>query len=152
MNLWGRWMAGHADARAFGERFAWRMAVMFAGMALYLVFGAILDGREVGIVATLIALPLTYGFRLRAAEEERKRGETMEDERDAAIHAQADRAFRIAASCWFALLALVLSFDAGRAMLPANDCAIPGLLLLGVIMANLAGHARSAWLYRCDRS
>lgn len=150
MNLWGRRRAG-SDARAFGERFAWRMVAMFAGMALYLAFGAILGGREIGIVATLIALPLTYGFRLRAAAEERRRGETMEDERDAAIRAQADRAFRIAASCWFALLALVLSFDAGRAALPANDCAIPGLLLLGVVVANIAGHLTMAMLYRRDR-
>lgn len=150
MNLWGRRLAG-SDARAFGERFAWRMVVMFAGMALYLAFGAILAGREIGIVATLIALPLTYGFRLRAAAEERRRGETMEDERDAAIRAQADRAFRIAASCWFALLALVLSFDAGRAALPANDCAIPGLLLLGVVVANIVGHLTVAVLYRRDR-
>jgi hypothetical protein len=150
MNLWGRRLAG-SDARAFGERFAWRMVVMFAGMALYLAFGAILAGREIGIVATLIALPLTYGFRLRAAAEERRRGETMEDERDAAIRAQADRAFRVVASCWFALLALVLSFDAGRAALPANDCAIPGLLLLGVVVANIAGHLTVAMLYRRDR-
>lgn len=150
MNLWGRGLAG-SDARAFGERFAWRMVAMFAGMALYLIFGAILGGREIGIFATLIALPLAYGFRLRAAADERRRGETMEDERDAAIRAQADRAFRIAASCWFALLALVLSFDAGRAALPANDCAIPGLLLLGVVVANIAGHLTMAMLYRRDR-
>lgn len=150
MNLLGRKLA-RPDARAFGERFAWRMVAMFAGMALYLAFGAILGGREIGIVATLIALPLTYGFRLRAAAEERRRGETMEDERDAAIRAQADRAFRVAASCWFALLALVLSFDAGRSALPANDCAIPGLLLLGVVVANIAGHLTMAMLYRRDR-
>lgn len=150
MNLLGRKLAG-ADTRAFGERFAWRMVAMFAGMALYLLFGAILGGREVGIIATLVALPLTYGFRLRAAADERRRGETMEDERDAAIRAQADRAFRIAASCWFALLALALSFDAGRAALMANDCALPGLLLLGVVVANIAGHLTVAVLYRRDR-
>jgi len=139
------------DARAFGERFAWRMVAMFAGMALYLTFGAILGGRGIAVVATLIALPLTYGFRLRAAADERRCGETMEDERDAAIRAQADRAFRIAASCWCALLALVLSFDAGRGALSANECALPGLLLLGVVVANLAGHLTVAVLYRRDR-
>jgi hypothetical protein len=149
MNLLGRRLAG-SDARAFGERFAWRMVAMFAGMALYLTFGAILDGREIAVVATLIALPLTYGFRLRAAADERRRGETMEDERDDAIRAQADRAFRIAASCWFALLALALSFDAGRAALQANHCAIPGLLLLGVVIANIVGHLTVAMLYRRD--
>lgn len=141
---------GAPDARPFGERFAWRMVAMFAGMALYLTFGAILGGRGIGIVATLIALPLNYSFRLRAAEDERRRGETMEDERDAAIRAQADRAFRVAASCWFALLALMLSFDAGRAALPASDCAITGLLLLGVVIANIAGHLTVAMRYRRD--
>ncbi|WP_454258807.1 hypothetical protein [Pseudoxanthomonas mexicana] len=75
----------------------------------------------------------------------------MEDERDAAIRAQADRAFRTTASCWFALLALALSFDAGRTTLAANDCAIPGMLLLGVVVANIAGHWRVAMLYRRDR-
>ena len=150
MNLLGRRLAG-SDMQAFGERFAWRMAAMFAGMALYLLFGAVLDGREIPVVATLITLPLTYGFRLRAAADERRRGETMEDERDAAIRSQADRAFRIAASCWFALLALALSFGAGRAALPANHCAIPGLLLLGVVVANLAGYLTVAALYRRDR-
>ncbi|WP_256645326.1 hypothetical protein [Thermomonas paludicola] len=150
MNLLGRRLA-RSDAQAFGERFAWRMAAMFAGMALYLLFGAVLDGREIGIVATLIALPLTYGFRLRAATEERRRGETMEDERDAAIRAQADRAFRIAASCWGALLALALSFDVGREALSANHCMLPGLLLLGVVVANIGGHLTVAMLYRRDR-
>ena len=150
MNLLGRRLAG-SDMQAFGERFAWRMVAMFAGMALYLTFGAILGGREIAVVATLITLPLTYGFRLRAAADERRRGETMEDERDAAIRAQADRAFRIAASCWFALLALALSFDAGRAALSAHDGALPGLLLLGVVVANLAGHLTVAVLYRRDR-
>ncbi len=142
---------GEHDTRAFGERFAWRMVVLFAGMALHLVSGAIWGGRPIAILAALIVLPLTYGFRLRAAAEERRRGETMEDERDAAIRAQADCAFRIAASCWFALLALALCIDAVRAALSANDCAIPGLILLGVIVANITGHLTVVVLYRRDR-
>lgn len=142
---------GEHDTRAFGERFAWRMVVLFAGMALHLVSGAIWGGRPIAILAALIVLPLTYGFRLRAAAEERRRGETMEDERDAVIRAQADRAFRIAASCWFALLALALCIDAVRAALSANDCAIPGLILLGVIVANITGHLTVVVLYRRDR-
>ncbi|MDE2406355.1 MAG: hypothetical protein KGL91_00665 [Xanthomonadaceae bacterium] len=150
MSLWRRYTAAR-DPRAFGERFAWQMATLFAAMALYLVFGALLDGHGIALVATLITLPLTFGFRLRAAEQERRRGETMEDERDAWIRAQADRGFRLAASCWFVLLALLLSFETCRAALRANDDAIPALLLLGVILANGAGHATAAWLYRRDR-
>ena len=139
------------DTRAFGERFAWRMILMFSGMALYLVSGSIFSGRPIAILATLIALPLAYGFRLRAAAEERRRGETMEDERDTWIRAQGDRGFRIAASCWYGLLTMVLCIDAARAALPANDCVLPGLILLGLIVANSVGHLTVAVLYRLDR-
>ena len=151
MKFWTRGRDGR-DLRAFGERFAWRMVVMFAGLALYLTVGAIVDGRPTALLAALITLPLSYGFRLRAAADEQRRGQALEDERDAVIRAHADRAFRIAASCWYGLLALVLCFDAGRAALSANDCVMPGLLLLGLLVANIAGHATVALLYRRDRT
>lgn len=139
------------DTRAFGERFAWRMILMFSGMALYLVSGSIFSGRPIAILATLIALPLAYGFRLRAAAEDRRRGETMEDERDAWILAQGDRGFRIAVSCWYGMLTLALCFDSSRAALQANDCALPGMVLLGLIVANIVGQLTVAVLYRRDR-
>lgn len=148
------WMRGRdeRDLRTFGERFAWRMVVMFAGMALYLTVGAIVDGRPSALLAVLVTLPLSYGFRLRAAADEQRRGRALEDERDAVIRAHADRAFRIAASCWYGVLALALCLDAGRAALSSNDCVLPGLLLLGLIVANIAGHATVALLYRRDRT
>ena len=145
MKFWTRGRDGR-DLRAFGERFAWRMVVMFAGMALYLTVGAIVDGRPTALLAALITLPLSYGFRLRAAADEQRRGQALEDERDAVIRLHPDRAFRIAASCWYGLLALVLCFDAGRAALSANDCVMPGLLLLGLLVANIAGHPTEAFL------
>ena len=147
------WMQGKGerDTRAFGERFAWRMILMFSGMALYLVSGSIVSGRPIAILATLIALPLVYGFRLRAAAEERRRGETMEDERDTWIWAQGDRGFRIAASCWYGALALALCVDTVRAALQANDCVLPGVVLLGLVVANIVGHLTVAVLYRRDR-
>ena len=147
------WMQGKAerDPRAFGERFAWRMVMLFAGMALYLTFGSIIGGRPIAILATLIALPLSYGFRLRAAAEERRRGETMEDERDAWILAQGDRGFRIAVSCWYGVLTLALCFDTPRAALQTNDCALPSMVLLGLIVANIVGQLTVAVLYRRDR-
>ncbi|TLX21872.1 hypothetical protein [Thermomonas fusca] len=153
MKFWTR-DRGERDLRAFGERFAWRMVVMFAGMALYLSVGSILDGRPTPLLAVLIALPLSYGFRLRAAADEQRRGQALEDERDAVIRAHADRAFRIAASCWYGVLALalVLDLDVGRAAVSSNGCVIPGLLLLGLIVANIAGHATVALLYRRDRT
>lgn len=140
------------DLRAFGERFAWRMVVMFAGMALYLTIAAIVDGRPTALLAALVTLPLSYGFRLRAAADEQRRGQALEDERDVVIRAHADRAFRIVASCWYGVLALVLCFDAGRAALSSNGCVMPGLLLLGLFVANIAGHATVALMYRRDRA
>ena len=147
------WMQGKAerDPRAFGERFAWRMVMLFAGMAVYLTFGSIIGGRPIAILATLIALALSYGFRLRAAGDEQRRGETMEDERDAWILAHSDRGFRIAASCWYGVLTLALCFDTSRAALQANDCALPGMVLLGLIVANIVGQLTVAVLYRRDR-
>ena len=147
------WMQGkdERDPRAFGERFAWRMVMLFAGMAVYLTFGSIIGGRPIAILATLIALPLSYGFRLRAAAEERRRGETMEDERDAWILAQGDRGFRIAVSCWHGVLTLALCFDTPRAALQTNDCALPSMVLLGLIVANIVGQLTVAVLYRRDR-
>lgn len=144
--------AAARDAQPFGERFAWRMVGMFAGMALMLVAGTWLGGRGTPLAAVLIALPLTYGFRWRAASDEVRPGRALEDERDAAIRARADVAFRRAASCWFGALALGLSFDASRALLAPNGYAVPALLLLGLVVANIAGHATVGWRYRQDRA
>ncbi len=135
----------------FGERYAWSSLLSFTGMAVYLYFGSIVNGRPTGFYITLLCLPLFHGYRVRAANGERRRGETLEDERDAGFWAFADRVFRISASCWYGLLALGLSFDGVRAALPVNAYAIPGLLLLGILIANIAAHAGVAWRYRRDR-
>ena len=52
------WMQGkdERDPRAFGERFAWRMVMLFSGMAVYMTFGSIIGGRPIAILATLIGI------------------------------------------------------------------------------------------------
>lgn len=149
MKRW-KW-AGNHDARAFGERFAWQMALLFAAMASILVFNSILGGHQAGILVALVALPFFHGARTRAAGNERRRGETLEDERDVWIWTHADSMFRLAASCWYALLTLGLCIEAVQNALPANAYAVPGLILLGVPLANLVGYVAVAWLYRRDR-
>ena len=140
----------------FGERFASGMTMGFSGMALMLVI-AELTGLTGGagawsiFFAVVLALPLSHWFRQRRMFDEQRRNEAMQDERDAAILAQADRVFRITASCWFVLLAIALSFDGFRASLPQHRFAIPSLLLLGIIAANVAGHVAAWRLYRRDR-
>jgi uncharacterized membrane protein len=144
---------GNRENIGFGERYAAGMTMGFIGMALMLVVGESTGGAGAWSIfyALVVVLPMSYWFRRRAMHDQRRRNEAMQDERDAAILAQADRVFRLAASCWFVLLALALSFDGLRAGLPQHRYAIPSLLLLGVIVANAAGHLAAWRLHRCDR-
>jgi len=48
-------------------------------------------------------------------------------------------------------LTLALCFDTPRAALQTNDCALPGMVLLGLIVANIVGQLTVAVLYRRDR-
>jgi hypothetical protein len=139
------------DRAGFGERHAAGMAAGFSGLALFLAVAVLHEGRAFAFCAVAIVLVLSHWFRRRAMRDEQRRNEAMEDERDAAILARADRAFRATASCWCVLLALALCSDAFRDALPQHRFAIPALLLLGVIVANIAGHATAWRLHRNDR-
>lgn len=122
-----------------------------AGLALFLVVAVLANGAALPFYAVVIVLALSHWFRRRAMQDQQRRNEAMEDERDRGILSRSDRAFRIAASSWCVLLALVLAVDPLRAALPGHRYAIPALLLLGVIVANIAGHAVAWRLYRNDR-
>lgn len=142
----------HRPERAFGERFARSTAIAFAGLALYVTFGSIVPGRPYAFYIALGCLPLYHGWRTRAARREQRRGEAMEDERDAAIRANGDHWFRIAASSWYGLLALALSLETVRGAFRGNAYAVPGLVLLGIVVANIAAHVAAIRAYARDRS
>ena len=135
----------------FGERFASRMAIAFSGMALMLCVGSLDRPSPWLFYAVMLSLVLSHWFRRRSASDEQRRHEVMEDERDAAILARSERVFRYFASCWFVALALLLTITAARNVLPAHAYALPSLMLLGVVGANIAGHVAAALSYRRDR-
>jgi uncharacterized membrane protein len=135
----------------FGERFASSMAIAFAGMALMLCAGSLVRPSPWVFYAVAFSLVLSHWFRRRFASDEQRRNEVMEDERDVEILARSERVFRRFASCWFVALALLLSIDATRSVIPAHAYALPSLVLLGILSANIAGHFAAAMAYRRDR-
>ena len=139
------------QAQGFGERFAWRMAGVFAGMGLLSASGALMQGSAMVFYAVLFCLPLTHWFRWRAMRDEQRRTEALEDERDAAFLARAGQGFRLFVSCWFVLLALALSVPSLRDALPTHGYAVPALVVLGLLGGNIAQHIAAAVLYRKDR-
>ena len=130
----------------FGQRFARNMAGGLAGIGLFCMQTVVVDGGRFPFVAVTLFLLLSYWFRRRAMLDERRRDETLEDERDRAILASGDRAFRFVASMGFVVIALVLALPSVRPILLEVPLRLPGLLLMGLIVANVAGHAA---VWRC---
>jgi len=139
------------QVQGFGERFAWRMASVFASMVLLVVSGALMQGSAMVFYGVLLCLPLSHWFRWRAMRDERRRREAMQDERDADVLARAEHGFRLFVSCWFVLLALALSVPSLRDALPTHAYAMPALVVLGLLGGNIAQHLAVAALYRKDR-
>lgn len=139
------------QAQGFGERFAWGQASGLSGLVLFLCVTSLVRSSALSFYTVVLVLLLSHWFRRRFMREEQRRNEVMEDERDAVILARSELAFRRFASCWFVILALVLSTDATRRGIPAHTLAVPSLLLLGVLGANIAGHLATALAYRRDR-
>lgn len=136
------------DGQGFGERFAWTMAAAMGGLGLF-AFGAVVgQGAWFPFVAVVLILAMSYGFRRRMMHDRQRRNETMQDERDLPILARGDRAFRSAASLCTILLAVALSSPPLREALLAPSLRLPGLLLIGLIVANIAGHVAVALAYR----
>ena len=102
-------------------------------------------------LSLLFCLPLTHWFRWRAMRDEQRRTEAMQDERDTALLACAEQAFRLFVSCWLVLLALALSVSPLHDALPTHAYAVPALVVLGLLGGNIAQHIAAAVLYRKDR-
>ncbi|MCW4453732.1 hypothetical protein OK348_02840 [Flavobacterium sp. MXW15] len=137
-------------AAPFGERFAWSMASGMAGLGLFTLVAVVWQGSLFPLLAVVVVLPLSHGFRRRALFDARRHRGVLEDERDAAILAAGDRAFRLAASTLGMGLALALLVPAVRAWLLAAPATLTGMLLLGLIAANAAAHVAVALRYRRD--
>ena len=137
---------------AFGERFARNTAFGMSGLALFAAIAVVVQGGLFPFLSTAACLAMSYFFRRRARQEEASGRRAIEDERDGVLLARGDRVFRIAASVWMVCLALALACPPVREALMAPALRVPGLLLLGVTVANVAGHATVAALYRRDRA
>ena len=137
---------------AFGERFARNTALGMSGLALFAAIAVVVQGGVFPFLSTAACLALSYFFRRRARQEESNGRRAIEDERDGVLLARGDRVFRIAASIWMVCLAIALAWPPVREALMAPALRVSGLLLLGVTVANVAGHATVAALYRRDRA
>ena len=71
--------------------------------------------------------------------DEQRRTEAMQDERDTALLACAEQAFRLFVSCWLVLLALALSVSPLHDALPTHAYAVPALVVLGLLLRSYAG-------------
>ena len=138
---------------SFGERFARTWAAGLAGLGLFTLMALVAaPGGLFPLLAVAQVLALSAYFRRRALHDAAHRRRALEDERDRALLALGDRAFRLAASTWMVGMALALGIVPSRELLLAPPLRLPGLLLLGVIVAQLAGHGAVAVAYRRDRA
>lgn len=139
------------EPHAFGERYAWSAATGAAALAVWTSMVAVIDPSPFPLMTIAGVVMLSHWFRRRAlADAERRRG-VLEDERDAQFLAHGDRVFRFVASVWAVGLAAALIVPGSRALLLAVDLRLSGMLLLGVIVANLWSHGAVAFAYRRAR-
>lgn len=140
-----------SDLEAFGERYARGAALGAACLSVWTLLTGVIDPSPFPLASVAGVLLLSHWYRRRAlADAERRRG-VVEDERDALFLAQGDRVFRCVASAWAVGLAVALALPAARTLLLDVYLRLPGALLLGVIIANLAGHSMVAMAYARNR-
>lgn len=137
---------------AFGERFARNSAWGMAGLGLFTAVAVVAQGGSFPFIAAVACVLLSYGFRRRARQEEERRNRALEDERDREFLARGNRGFRLAASLWMVCMGVALAFPPIRELVLQPPLRLPGLMVLGVIVANIADHTVVAMLYRRDRA
>ncbi|AKC85940.1 hypothetical protein [Pseudoxanthomonas suwonensis] len=136
---------------AFGERFARNWAAGMAGLGLFTAIAVVVGpGRLFPFAAVVPVLALSWGFRRRALYDEARPRRILEDERDHAFLARGDRGFRLAASAWMVGVAVALAIAPLRELLLAQPLRLSGVLVLGVIAANVVAHLVVAVSYRRD--
>lgn len=143
---------GRHEPLAFGERYARNWAAGMAGLGVFTAMAVVVgEGRPFPLVAAVLVLALSSGFRRRALYDEARPRRTLEDERDRAFLARGDRGFRFAASAWMVGMAVALALTPSRELILAQPLRLPGVLVLGVIAANVVAHLVVLVSYRRDR-
>jgi hypothetical protein len=140
-----------SDVQAFGERYARGAVLGAACLSVWTLLTGVIDPSPFPLASVAGVLMLSHWFRRRALADAERRSGVLEDERDAVFLAQGDRAFRCVASAWAVGLAFAVALPASRALLLDVELRLPGVLLLGVIVANLAAHSAVALAYARNR-
>lgn len=144
------------SAPSHSEKAAWSQIDM--GWAAVLVLGGVPLGSMRGslagylLFATYALLVACYpAFRRRFVEEQRRYREVAEDERDRAIRAQGDYLSKRLLE--LAMVAIAVAWVAVPAAFRAlgEPLQVASLLLLPILLANVAGESRVAWLHWRDR-
>lgn len=139
-----------------GEKASWQL--LGAGMAGILLLGGLSLGSVQGVlsawlffaayVAVILGWPL---MRRRLIEAALRHRDVPEDERDRALRAQGERLAKRLLE--LGLVALAVAWVALPELFraPLDPVRVASLLLLPILLANVAGEARTAWLYWRDR-
>ncbi|UNK57936.1 hypothetical protein MNQ95_02155 [Pseudoxanthomonas daejeonensis] len=137
---------------AFGERFARNAVLGMAGLGLFIAVAVVAQGNVVAFIGSVIVQALSHFFRRRALYDAQRGRHALEDERDRTLLARGDGMFRLVASTWMVGLAIALAVPSLREMLLAPSLRVSGMLLLGVVVANIAGHGAVSVHYRRNRA
>ena len=141
------------EAQSFSERHARRMIAGLVCMSLPTALAAFGDSPSRPLFyAVVFVLACSYFFRRRAMYDEQRRNEAMEDERDRQIHSKAAGVARAILSVCIGAAAVALTIAPIRDRLMAEILVMPGLLVLALIAANVAGHVVVVRAYRLDRT
>lgn len=140
----------HAEKAAWSQiSLGWAALLVLGGVPLGSMRGSLAGYLLFGTYALLVAC--YPGFRRRFVEEHRRYREVAEDERDRAIRAQGDYLSKRLLE--LAMVAIAVAWVAWPAPFRALDVPlqVASLLLLPILVANVAGEARVAWLHWRDR-
>ncbi len=137
---------------SFGERHARGASVGLLGLAL--VAGMAAFGPSPSrmlLFAVVFVLACMPWIRKRQMQEEQRRNEVMEDERDRVIQLRATSRAHAVLATGAMLIAIVLCIPALKQALLAGELALPGILVLLVIVSSLSGHASVIASCRAER-
>lgn len=138
------------------ETAAWSMIGM--GLAAMMVLGGVPLGSTHGrmggylLFATCAVLVACYpGFRRRFVEERRGYREITDDERERAIRAQGEYLSKRLLELAMVALAVAWVFWPAPFRALGGPPQVASLLLLPIMLANVVGESRVAWLHWRDR-
>ena len=141
------------EAQSFSERYARRMIIALASMALLTVLSVFGESPSRPLFYSVVfVLACSHFFRRRSMYDEQRRNETMEDERDRQVQSKAAGVARATLSICVGAAAVALTTEQARGWLMAEALVLPALLVLALITANLFGHGVVARAYRLDRT